>query len=253
MSGYTTLGSGRTAKILCTDVFDKVEVVTTCPADAAREVASWLNRTRTELLSALHPVAVAANGTPVQARRALLDRFDAAVGGTAPVTADTDVWVHAHTLVDRLAATLGGCPAPVVRAVRTELGKHLAGCDGVLVAGTFTATAYRPSCLRIVITPVLDPQLDMFSLNGTLFSPGEDNGIYPVGGPTADVGESAFELMDACFGQTPVMGAPYEEAPMVALQQESGVDDPPTLEVPYAHLRAWAAHHAPELLDRFTD
>lgn len=243
---YTTLGTGRTVKVLRTAPGQEAVVVTSCPADSVKALTHALAATASDLLAAVHPVAVAADGAPVQARRILLSRFDIAARDGAGTTSPAPAWERANALIDGLAAAVRGCPAPVVKATRAELAGHLQGLDGVLVPATVVAAGWRPATLQLVISTALADERCWPEHVGVA----ETTGLHPYVSAPADFADTEFDVLDQLYDQRPDLGAPYGEDSVAALFRDSGDGECPTLWVALAHLRAWAAEHAPHLLAR---
>src|SRR5690606_16962774 len=117
MREYTTLGSGKSTKVLDVNPYREARTVTTCSNGAAKAVARSLKRTDRMLPAALYDLAVELDGRPVEARRHLLSHFDANVA--ADIAGNGGSWETAEQLVADVAAAVRGETAAVVAAVRS--------------------------------------------------------------------------------------------------------------------------------------
>jgi hypothetical protein len=232
---FTTLGSGKSTKVLDTSG-DGARVVTTCSQDVAQALVPALHLSSTCLLSALHGVALEADGEPLEARRVLLARFDAVLAGTP--SGSSGKWALAHEVVDKVALAVKDAPEPVQKAVRRELSEHLSGLDGVLVPAR--VRTWEGWYLDLVLTPVLPEDPDAWA--GEL----EVDGLDSSGREVSALDELAFDLLDALFDQS-TLSPEYAQVAMSDLFREAGPDDIPTLEVRVDHLLVWARSKSLEL------
>lgn len=257
MRSYSTLGTGKSTKVI--DAPDtpsaQARTVTTCDAETAGFLARVLTDTDRKLPAALHPVAVELDGTPVQARRHLLEVFDRAVAAHPDrVPADIGPWFDAEHLVIRLAETVAGyAPAAVIAAVRTELAGHLDGFDGVLVP----AVADYPGSRRLGTLPlVLSGALDAMSDQWWFDVLGEHTDLDMVSDPNGKTQVRSHEFYMLCDYLTDAEPATtkYEHDSMITLVQASIPGDIPVeFDIAHRHLEAWIAHHRPADLPRYRE
>lgn len=234
---YTTLGTGKTTKVITVRPLQVATTITTCPADAATAIAAALNRTQSQIPAALYDLAIAAEGRPVQARRHLLSVFDQATSG-AP-TLRGGPWQLAENLARAAGTAVRDLPAPVQAAVRAQLAEHLTGMDGVLVPAHATTDARRAGVLRLVISPALLHTDDWTRHLVTV----PDSVAYPLGEHVVDSAgfSELVELLWDCEPATP----DYASTAIAELEAEAGPDQPVYLLVPARHLQAWVSHHRP--------
>lgn len=247
MSTYTTLGDGKSVKLLAVADHHPARTVTTCSPQAAKTLTWALRGTARQMANALFPVAVDADGTPVEVRRRLLSVYDRTVDGHD--TASSEPWDAADALVVRVARAVAEEPDAVRAAVRRELDDHLAGFDGVLVAATITNDGYKRAKLDVAASQALDAEPDTFweylTGKGAIY-PHDDDPLFPLGGDIIHTTED-FELLTSLWETEPstvdLDQSSVEE--IVALADT----DVPELNMRADHFLAWVAHHRPRFLD----
>jgi hypothetical protein len=245
---YITLGEGKSTKILwTTDGLVQASTITTTDADTAQVTARCLTRLRAEIASALYPVAVAAAGSPVEARRRLLAVFDAAVAaGELPEIADGDPWAMSTLLVGNVAVGVRGAAAAPLSAVRREVADLLVGFDGVLVPAHLSHTGYRPGVLRLVISRELAGWVDSSDWPAILadLTVVPDRGVYPIG---SDVVQSiGLDDLPYAFFEADYADAAYESQSGRELAAEAGDNEALILAIPAPPFAAWLAAHDAE-------
>lgn len=245
MSNYTTLGEGKATKVLDVSAHQAARTVTTTDHETARQIARALNATSRKIDSALFPVAQHHDGQPVEARRRLLDRFDAVTGGVVP--APDPLWDAADTLIARVAAAVSEAPAPVVAAVRAELASHLDGFDGVLIPARVTSNGWKRMAADVTISGVLATYGDQFwdYLLGphTQLWVEADDDLFPLGGELVTSIEW-YEITMELTGAEPV-GTGFTDFSVREVLDDCNDGEVPSLLVRVDHLRAWVAHHRP--------
>jgi hypothetical protein len=239
MRDYTTLGSGKATKVLAVAPYCDARTVTTASHAAAKAVASALGRTDRRLPAALFGLAVALDGTPVEARRHLLATFDAELSGAAGLRGD--LWSAAEDLVVAVADAVAGEPAAVVAAVRAELAEHLEGFDGVLVPARAIAYADKVSAANLVVSGALGWLGDSFwdyllGPHGDL-GVGEDDPMFPLGGPAATSIELYAVLMELV--EVEPVSLDFTDFSVAEVLAHAGDHSIPELLVRADHLLAW--------------
>jgi hypothetical protein len=245
MRSYTTLGEGKSTKVLEVPSYGTAVTVTSCPADRARQVAAALVGTDRCLPVELYPVAVACDGAPVQARRHLLAFYDSVADGKDPGSGGP-AWERAEAVVARLGRAVTGLPAAVIAAVRAQLAEHLAGFDGVLVPARISTVGRRRMCLDVVVSAGTgweqDRWWDDVLASGDLSAEQDDPGL-PCGGPLVVCGELS-ELPNDLYHTEPA-GTGFADWSMKNLMEEAGDGSGLQVGVRTSHLIAWVAHHRP--------
>lgn len=250
MRSYTTHGTGRTTKVLFVPTYGPARTVTSAPAENAKKIASLLGRTRTQMPAALYDPAIKLDGAPFEARRHLLGVYDSVAAGRGWTVVDF-TWEAAEALAADLAQAVQGLPAPVVAAVRSELGEHLAGMDGVLVPARANNAYGRRSYLNLVVSaPMHSDQLwtELAGQYGDLGVRPDDEHL-PLGGPLA-VSTEWFALVSELHDAEPTQDAPYDCSDIAELRRMAGEDDDIDLNIRVDHLLAFVAHHYPALLEQ---
>lgn len=242
MREYTTLGSGKSTKVLDVNPYREARTVTTCSNGAAKAVARSLKRTDRMLPAALYDLAVELDGRPVEARRHLLSHFDANVA--ADIAGNGGSWETAEQLVADVAAAVRGETAAVVAAVRSELEGHLYGFDGVLVPARVVTDGYKRAKLDLVISGPLSWMGDFWEYllgpHGDLAS-GADDPDFPVGSEVVETTELYGLMRELHDAEHPGLG--FTDFSMAELFDMSGDDMPPMLLVRTDHFVAWVEHH----------
>lgn len=246
MARYTTLGDGKNTKILAVSDFNPARTVVTCDNDRARTTSRALCGTDTQMWSSLHPLAVALDGEPVEARRRLLGVYDTAAAG-GPVDTTDELWGPPSSLVAAVGSAVAGAPVPVISAVRDELADHLDGLDGVLVPARAVTYGHKRMNCPIVIGQVLDYdawwEYDIVGNDAGLSAQSDDD-LWPAGGPLVGTGDGLYEILAELWDQEP-FGNDYSAFTISEIRDE----DDCGLLVRCDHLVAWARHHRPDVVD----
>lgn len=238
MSTYVTLETNSSTHVLEVNARNEARTVTTTTAAAAPAIAQALAATRDCTAAALYPVAIEADGNPLDARERLLGTFDAALRAQAQLPRSR-AWQHAEGLVLRLVAAVAGEGSAVVDAVRDELARHLVGFEGVLVPATVTADAVSVGRLDLVISAALaELEAEVWE---EPFEVSDGHGVTGTNGPVV-VGLPATEdVLDLLYGSQP--GGVWDDWGLNDIVKAGSIAmSPAYLVVPAKHLKAWLEH-----------
>ena len=251
MRSYTTLGTGKSTKVLAVPQYgsEPARTVTTAPAADATRLARLLQRTDRELAAALFQPALELDGKPFEARRHLLSVFDTTAAGTQPGSV-SPAWRTAEAMVADLARAVTQLPTPVVTAVRAELAEHLYGFDGVLVPARATTPGsgrHKRACLDLVISAPLHWMGESFwdELAGDFADLGlwDDDTTFPLGGRLV-VSTEFYTLVSELHGSEPTADTPFA-CTMRELRSMVDEGEEVELSVRLDHFLAFVRQHHP--------
>lgn len=258
---YTTLGTGNKTQILFTDSGHPARAIASLPHTNAEECARALQRAYTDMPSALFAPAVEQAGAPVEARRILLNMFDACASNS-PVTSQGPAWRIAEQLIARVGRGVAGCSPATIASIRKEIAEQAlpAAYDGILVPARISSEDAGE--ITLVISDFLNVvfaenesdarnTLENLSTQREAHDPTYGNTTeFPFGQPVV-AGIDDAHAVDTYWDASPYYDTSFSQTPVHSIVNDSP-SRAPTMDFRVSDFQAWIAHNCPTLTNTAT-